>query len=386
MTAATLQSEILDFTVSFESFGSALVDATVARQRDEIPEFLVSEEAGDAADVVVRDAAAVGVAVALSAIRVPYHLPSRSPAASAREARLAAQQSVPRAALTQSYRVGHAVFQEHFLVHGARVGCSLAALRAVTRNMFTYVDWLLPLAEQEYDAERRRLDAAPDRAWFERVRRVLAGRFDEDLGHPLDGAHVALVTRGAEDVFATLAAALGTTGISVKTPHGEHWAWLAADDLAEDELGARLAQLDGVGVAGVGPVETGPKGFVASHRKARLACQLGARRGARVSRYADVALEALAFGGPDAAREFAQKELGTLASDDDRAAVLRDTLRVYFAEGASTPAAARALGIAERTVTYRLRRAEELIARPLSTRRTELETALRLHRLFMLSA
>jgi DNA-binding PucR family transcriptional regulator len=37
--------------------------------------------------------------------------------------------------------------------------------------------------------------------------------------------------------------------------------------------------------------------------------------------------------------------------------------------------------VSERTVTYRLRHAEELLGRPLTTRRAELETALRLHRL-----
>jgi len=36
--------------------------------------------------------------------------------------------------------------------------------------------------------------------------------------------------------------------------------------------------------------------------------------------------------------------------------------------------------VAERTVTYRLRRAEELVGKPLSSRRAEIEAALRLHR------
>jgi hypothetical protein len=386
MSAAALQREVVEFTFSFERFAPALVDDTVARQREELPEFLASDGGGDAADVVVRDAAAIGVAVALSAIRVPHHLPPTSPAASAREARFAARQGVSPTTLLRSYRVGHAVFQEHFLVHAERIGCSLAALRAVTRNMFTYVDWLLPLAEQEYDAERRRLCAAPDRVRYERVCRLLEGRGDADLDHPLDRAHVALVTRGGRaDIVPALARELGAAELSVGTPDGERWSWLSAGELDEARLSARLAQHDGAGVAGVGPVETGRSGFVASHRKARIACDVGARRGARHTRYADVALEALAFGGPDAARAFAQTELGPLAHQDSgRVATLRDTLRTYFACGGSSPATARALGIAERTVTYRLRRAEELIARPLTVRRTELETALRLHRLFAL--
>jgi DNA-binding PucR family transcriptional regulator len=99
----------------------------------------------------------------------------------------------------------------------------------------------------------------------------------------------------------------------------------------------------------------------------------------RVRAYRDVALEALVFGDPASARDFARAELGPLAEDSQRAAVLRETLRAYFDAGSSTREAARSLRIAERTVTYRLRRAEALIGRVLSERRAELEAAVRLH-------
>ncbi len=56
--------------------------------------------------------------------------------------------------------------------------------------------------------------------------------------------------------------------------------------------------------------------------------------------------------------------------------------RRTFQAGGSAAAAAAELGVAERTVTYRLRRAEALVGRPLATRRAEIETALRLHRVF----
>ena len=104
------------------------------------------------------------------------------------------------------------------------------------------------------------------------------------------------------------------------------------------------------------------------------------RIGERVSAYSEVALEALAFGGQDVARDFARAELGLLADDGERTETLRRTVQTYFASGNSAAAAAASLGIAERTVTYRLRRAEELVGRPLSTRRAEIEAALRLHR------
>ncbi|HWI72731.1 MAG TPA: helix-turn-helix domain-containing protein, partial [Baekduia sp.] len=77
--------------------------------------------------------------------------------------------------------------------------------------------------------------------------------------------------------------------------------------------------------------------------------------------------------------DFARAELGRMAEPARRVAILRETLTEYFAQGGSTAATARALAIAERTVTYRLRRAEELIGRPVSERRADLETALRLY-------
>jgi len=121
-------------------------------------------------------------------------------------------------------------------------------------------------------------------------------------------------------------------------------------------------------------------GFRAANRKARLALRLGSCHGNTVTTFADVALEALAVGGEDLAREFVQAEMGDLAQADRRVAAVRDTVSAYFASRGAA-AAARQLGVSERTVTYRLRHAEELLGRSLNQRRAELETALRLHRL-----
>lgn len=67
-----------------------------------------------------------------------------------------------------------------------------------------------------------------------------------------------------------------------------------------------------------------------------------------------------------------------LAADDARSRLLRETLRAYFDAGQNAAAAAAALGVHERTVTYRLRSIEERLGRPLRTRRDELGVALRL--------
>ncbi len=104
----------------------------------------------------------------------------------------------------------------------------------------------------------------------------------------------------------------------------------------------------------------GLDGFAAALRQAQIAARLGAARAALVSHHRDIALEALPFGGPRATADFVRTELGELAGDKSRVVALRETVAVYFRHGSSAGAAAE-LGIAERTVTYRLRRAEEIL-------------------------
>jgi DNA-binding PucR family transcriptional regulator len=57
---------------------------------------------------------------------------------------------------------------------------------------------------------------------------------------------------------------------------------------------------------------------------------------------------------------------------------MRATLGVFFEEGMSWQRTARRLGVHQNTVMYRVRRAEEILGRPLADRRLELESALRL--------
>jgi DNA-binding PucR family transcriptional regulator len=78
------------------------------------------------------------------------------------------------------------------------------------------------------------------------------------------------------------------------------------------------------------------------------------------------------------ARDFVARELRGLDGGDSRSARLRETLRAYFASGQNASAAAALLGVHEHTVSYRLRTIEDRLGRPVTARRAELETALRL--------
>jgi DNA-binding PucR family transcriptional regulator len=132
----------------------------------------------------------------------------------------------------------------------------------------------------------------------------------------------------------------------------------------------------------VGHPAPGIDGFRRTHRDARLAHGIAAVRPRPLTLYDDVALESFALQDELLAQDFVTRELGPLGGSDQRAARLRDTLRCYFDTSHNASAAASRLGVHERTVANRIRAIEDTLDRPVTARRAELETALRLHALF----
>lgn len=378
--ADPLQLAIRRFVNSFEAEAPTLVAEIEARQARDGLGFLGEDDPD-----VLRAAAAVGVAVALSAMRMAPQPVSGTPAApdaAVRAARGVVAAGGSLAALLQSYRIGHAVLQEHMLVHADRIGTPPNAVRVMSDRLFVHMDSLMEVAQHEFIAERRRRHGAVDLSLFQQVSQMLAGQ-DVTLPYPVDDHHVAIVLTAdaPHDAADLLINAMARPALRVVATDAEIWLWISVPDLDVGvDVRSDLEAIVGVGSAGIGQPARGRAGMAVSHRQAALACRLAILRGTRVCVYTEVALEALAFGGQDAARDFARAELGLLANDGERTETLRQTVQTYFANGSSAAATATALGIAERTVTYRLRRAEELVGRPLLARRAEIEAALRLHR------
>jgi hypothetical protein len=77
-------------------------------------------------------------------------------------------------------------------------------------------------------------------------------------------------------------------------------------------------------------------------------------------------------------RAFGAREPRGIVGDDARSRRLRETLRAYFTCARTRRPPRRCLGVPEHTVTYRLRMIEVCFGRPVTSRRAELETALRL--------
>jgi len=96
--------------------------------------------------------------------------------------------------------------------------------------------------------------------------------------------------------------------------------------------------------------------------------------------HADVSLEILLMADRAGARAFVTAELGGLGGDDDLSDRLRETVEASYRWGSHVTTAAH-LHLHEHTVRNRLQKAAELLGRPLTERRTELQVALRLARL-----
>ena len=142
----------------------------------------------------------------------------------------------------------------------------------------------------------------------------------------------------------------------------------------------RHAGRAGVRIA-IGEPGHGIGGFRQSHNEAvqaRRVAELAGRPPGTVTRYARVALAAIATADLDQARTFVQRELRGLAADDDLTTRLAATLRTYLDEHSSRSRTAKRLGIHENTVSYRIKQAEEILGRSVDQRTLELRVALAL--------
>jgi hypothetical protein len=371
-------AELLD---ALEARLPDVVAAACARERDVAPELAALPRADVAG--ALHDALTVAAELALVAMRSPSSAPRELPDVLGALTQLAAQHELPGEVVVRMLRATHAALLDAALDVAEAQALELVAVERVSRHLFVYIDALAAQVSAAHAAERRRVSARPEKARLARVRAVLEGSDQLGLPYPLEGRHVALVLRGARSraLLRATIERVGAPWIATEEADGTLWAWTSCA-LCEGEVVGVLRELRAPGcTVGVSGHESGVEGFRNAHRKAWLALQLGRRRGTAVTTFGDIALEALAFGGEQMAREFVRAEMGPLLHDSPRVAAMRQTLAAYFELG-SAAAAGREVGVSERAVVYRLRHAERLLERPLTKRRAELETALRLHDMF----
>lgn len=220
-----------------------------------------------------------------------------------------------------------------------------------------------------------------------RIEDLLAGHEveEDELPFDLGGNHLAVIAWGEGDREAVeeLRLLIGLPA-TIDARRDTVWAWFhgTADELAAAIERARDFRPAGQAQIALGEAQDGPEGFATSHFQACGAERVGMLSAAPLTAFVDVGLEAFALDDERLARAFVERELGPLAEDDPRAATLRETLSAYFAAGNSASAAAVALQLHERTVSYRIRAAEQRLGRYILDCQDSLALALRLRELF----
>ena len=310
----------------------------------------------------------------------------------------------PLPALLRAFHVGHGFLVREVVVEIPEEERTPELLGAVLQRLltlsFAYIDALTAHVVDVYASERARLVRGADAVRADAARRVLSGAeidvdaAGRDLGHELRRWHVGILlwADSADDrddplsrleaEAAGIATALGCDRpLLVPAGRGLLWAWSGSPGppAAGAVAGLRGRRLgDGLSAA-LGEPGEGANGFRRSHEDAlearRVALDAGRRPGT-ITLYGDVELLSLLAAHPQRARRFMLAELGALGVDDDAAARMRTTLRVYLEEGLSYVGAARRLGSHENTIKYRVRRCEELLGRPVRESPLTLASAL----------
>jgi DNA-binding PucR family transcriptional regulator len=324
-------------------------------------------------------------------------------------ASLQARLRLPQTALQRSYRVGFLTMWHEWTRHlveradrdDVPRGESLAAMRDMTTLLLGYQHHV---ASQVADSFARADDAMSRSR--EHVRNGLVRHLlREDstqlpasdlvlLDYPIEASHVAVLLpstserdarhvlnalRTAAHTRDTLAHPVDLTSTMVWLAHPRPTGWRAG---TVQELTDCLRDLDVE--ASVGEPHAGVQGLREGWRQVQAVQRVRGAWGTAVTPrlllHKDVSLEVLLMADPVNARAFVLAELGQLGADDDLAARLRETVEASYRWGSHVTAAAH-LHLHEHTVRNRLQKAAELLGRPLTERRTELQVALRLARM-----
>lgn len=303
--------------------------------------------------------------------------------------------------LLRGIQLGHSVIAAAFLAECGRLGdpeLRPEQMRTLSQRMFVFFDDFsarMAAAHREEELRWSRSDAAARLTLAKELLRdhdYAPAEASARLRYDLSQSHVAaIVWSSARTIEADQQelhdAALGLLQHSgcdqrliLSAGVGVVWAW-ASPKGDPRELVDRLASMPlppstHVALGGAG---RGIGGFRESHEDAEAVFQLRSAlpdAPAEVTPYCDVDLLTLLLADRERALRFARVELGGLAGEGPATAELRRTLAVYLDEQGSPHAAGVRLIVSRNTVSYRVRRAEELLGRPIRERPMQLRAAL----------
>jgi hypothetical protein len=340
-----------------------------------------------------------------------------APAAAIEYARRLAQRGTPVMDLIRAYYLGQTAILDYGfeeccrMVHDAELlGAMMRRLLTVT---FAFIDRVTMQAASAYQEERDRWLLNRSAVRTARVRMLLEGdgplhdvvdidAAEAALGYRLRGTHLGMIvwhtasaaTGDALAVLETLAVSLlklaQVEGRPLFVPHDESsaWVWLPVDATtfpAREHLNEVLANSEPTVRLALGEPGHGVDGFRHTHQQAMRVQALALAAGEHCDRalsFREVGTMALMTSDLSGARLWVADTLGAMSVDDSNCERLRETLRVFLATGSSYTAAAAELTMHKNSVQYRVRKAQELLARPITENRLDVELALNLcHRL-----
>ncbi|MCQ6248373.1 helix-turn-helix domain-containing protein [Streptomyces malaysiensis] len=315
--------------------------------------------------------------------------------------------AVPLERVLHGVRVGHAATTEAFLRACTELvdpEVAVDEVTAISRELFSYVDELSDTMIRGYLVEHEVWSTSAAAARADIVRSLLsdpattdAGEASRTLGYNLRRTHEAVVVwsdspDGGSTLQATanevLRARGATTTLAIPVASGRLWAWGTVPPDGTRGTGSWEAVTEALSrhktQAAFGTPGDGVAGFRRSHREAERGERVERlrREAGRVPRhataYADIATIALLATDLDAAGDFVRRELGGLAARNAPMEALRTTLYHYIDAERGLVDVARRLHVARGTVSYRVKRAQEVLGHDLDGRRFALHTALAL--------
>ncbi|XPP26997.1 MAG: PucR family transcriptional regulator [Leucobacter sp.] len=302
--------------------------------------------------------------------------------------------------LLRGIQLGHSIIAAAFLAECGRLGDPEQRheqMRTLSQRMFAFFDVFSTQMAASYREEEGRWahsDASARLAVVEDLLRgheldprVISRRLRYDLSR---GQLAVIVWSSARTLEADQQALYEASSELMRQAGAEQrlvlsagvgrvWAWASPKgDPREllDRLSAVPLPLNTH--AAFGGAGTGIAGFRASHEEAEAVFRLRSvlQDPPETTAYHEVDLLSLLLADRERALRFARRELGALADSAPATVELRRTLAMYLEEQGSPHAAGHRLMVSRNTVTYRVRRAEELLGRPIATRRAQLQAAL----------
>ncbi|MCX6461070.1 MAG: helix-turn-helix domain-containing protein [Actinobacteria bacterium] len=366
-----------------------LVERIQRRSRAEVPQFYAGDDPGLTA--LEGPAIADSLSDILDGLSERLEAPQHVPVGALKEAKTAAQAGIDLNDLIRTYRVGQAVTWDCLMeVSNTIIEEPEQRLEVLRRAAAYHFDWndtvvagVIEAYQEEYKAFYFKSRDRKRRAIIRDILRGLTVDADS-LNYTFRGQHLGVVAWGesAESAVQQIGSLLGGEQVSITGTDGTVLSWVHNGQLANRlvRVGARFSPPNGSYVA-IGDIASGLDGFRLTHRQAWQAYRVGRILRSPYTRYADVALEALALRDTQSARDYVQYILGPLDPQDSRSQVLLETLEAYFASGQNGALTSQKLAVHERTVAYRLKSIEQKLGVHVSSRRDELSSALRFARI-----